>query len=67
MSTPNSCLSEWNNEQAPQFAVDYWTLKEGNSSIKDMLIAIREDMFKHLVVNHVIASISRKEMRQLRR
>ncbi|XP_075256218.1 uncharacterized protein LOC142348669 [Convolutriloba macropyga] len=66
ISTPNSCLFEWNNEQAPQFAVDYWALKEGNTSIKDMLIAIREDMLKHLVANHVIASISRKEMRPLR-
>ena len=66
ISKPNSSISDWSNTPAPKFAVDYWKLKEDKQSVKDMFIAIREDKFKHLVANHVMASISRDEMRALR-
>jgi len=62
---PNSDIAEWKNEQAPKFAIDYWNLSTG-ASVRDMLVAIREDKLKHLVANHTLASISRYEMRPLR-
>jgi len=66
IEAPNSSVGSWKSEKAPQFAVDYYGLKDGESSVKDMLIAIREETYKHLVLNHVIASISNDEMRPLR-
>ena len=61
----DSELKVWKAEKVPDFAVRYWNLKK-DASLYDLLVAFRDDYARHTLINHVIASISRDEMRALR-
>jgi ubiquinol oxidase len=43
------------NVPAPQIAIDYWKLPE-TATLRDVVIAVREDEAKHRDVNHQFAS-----------
>ena len=43
------------NIAAPKIAIDYWNLPE-NATLRDVVIAVREDEAKHRDVNHEFAS-----------
>jgi len=43
------------NVHAPQIAIDYWKLPE-TATLRDVVIAVREDEAKHRDVNHQFAS-----------
>lgn len=43
------------NIAAPKIAIDYWSLPE-NATLRDVVIAVREDEAKHRDVNHEFAS-----------
>jgi len=43
------------NTPAPQIAIDYWKLPN-NATLRDVVIAVREDEAKHRDVNHHFAS-----------
>ena len=43
------------NIAAPQIAIDYWNLSQ-DATLRDVLIAVREDEAKHRDVNHQFAS-----------
>jgi len=43
------------NTPAPQIAIDYWKLSN-NATLRDVVIAVREDEAKHRDVNHQFAS-----------
>ena len=43
------------NVPAPQIAIDYWDLPE-TATLRDVVIAVREDEAKHRDVNHQFAS-----------
>lgn len=42
------------NVRAPQIAIDYWVLDE-DATLRDVVIAVREDEMRHSVVNHNLA------------
>lgn len=42
------------NTPAPQIAIDYWKLSQG-ATLRDVVIAVREDEAKHRDVNHQFA------------
>lgn len=42
------------NIAAPKIAIDYWSLPE-NATLRDVVIAVREDEAKHRDVNHAFA------------
>jgi ubiquinol oxidase len=43
------------NTTAPQIAIDYWRLPK-DATLRDVVIAVREDEVKHRDVNHQFAS-----------
>ena len=43
------------NIAAPKIAIDYWNLPD-NATLRDVVIAVREDEAKHRDVNHAFAS-----------
>ncbi|KAI9720566.1 MAG: Alternative oxidase, mitochondrial precursor [Candelaria pacifica] len=56
-------LPEWNDGelQAPDIAVNYWNMPEGNRSMKDLLLYIRADEAKHREVNHTLGNLAQNE------
>jgi len=46
------------NVSAPQIAIDYWNLHE-DATLRDVIIAVRDDEAGHRDVNHHIASTGR--------
>lgn len=40
-------LPGWTNLQAPEIAVNYWKMPEGNRTMRDLLLYIRADEAKH--------------------
>jgi len=65
MDAPHSSIGVWKNMKASKYAINSFGLKDGDSSVKDVLIAIRESNFRHLVFNHLLASLSDDEMQTL--
>lgn len=54
-------LPKWEKLQAPQIAIDYWKMPEGNRSMRDLLLYIRADESKHREVNHTFGNLDQKE------
>lgn len=54
-------LPKWEKLQAPQIAIDYWKMPEGNRSMRDLLLYIRADESKHREVNHTFGNLNQKE------
>ncbi|KAJ5785167.1 Alternative oxidase [Penicillium pulvis] len=50
-------LPEWEALEAPQIAVQYWKMPEGNRTMKDLLMYIRADEAKHREVNHTLGNL----------
>lgn len=55
-------IPEWQTLAAPQIAVDYWKMPEGNQTMKDLLLYIRADESKHREVNHTFGNLDQKEV-----
>ena len=51
-------LPEWDLLQAPEIAVNYWQMPEGQRTMKDLLLYIRADEAKHREVNHTLSNLS---------
>jgi len=54
-------LPVWEKTLAPQIAVDYWKMPEGNRTMRDLLLYIRADEAKHREVNHTLGNLNQKE------
>ncbi|KAJ5237336.1 hypothetical protein N7489_007427 [Penicillium chrysogenum] len=50
-------LPEWKDLDAPEIAVKYWQMPEGQRKMKDLLLFIRADEAKHREVNHTLANL----------
>lgn len=50
-------LPEWSKMQAPQIAIEYWKMPEGQRSMKDLLLYVRADEAKHREVNHTLGNL----------
>ncbi|KAF2659497.1 alternative oxidase [Lophiostoma macrostomum CBS 122681] len=53
-------LPKWEKLEAPQIAIDYWKMPEGNRTMKDLLLYIRADESKHREVNHTLGNLDQK-------
>ncbi|KAJ5596252.1 Alternative oxidase [Penicillium hetheringtonii] len=49
---------KWDLLQAPEIAVNYWQMPEGQRTMKDLLLYIRADEAKHREVNHTLSNLS---------
>lgn len=45
-------LPLWSRSKAPELAIKYWNMPEGQQSVRDLLLYIRADEAKHREVNH---------------
>lgn len=50
-------LPEWENLEAPEIAVKYWKMPEGQRSMRDLLLYVRADEAKHREVNHTLGNL----------
>ena len=53
-------LPKWEKMQAPDIAVKYWNMPEGNRTMRDLLLYIRADEAKHREVNHTLGNLDQK-------
>ncbi|KAJ0419808.1 alternative oxidase [Aspergillus carlsbadensis] len=51
-------LPEWEKMEAPEIAVQYWKMPEGNRTVKDLLLYVRADEAKHREVNHTFGNLN---------
>lgn len=53
-------LPEWAQLKAPDLAVKYWNMPEGNRTMKDLLLYVRADEAKHGEVNHTLGNLNQR-------
>lgn len=53
-------LPLWENQQAPDIAIDYWKMPEGHRTIRDLILYVRADEAKHREVNHTLSNLIQK-------
>lgn len=53
-------LPAWNNLRAPDIAVKYWKMPEGERMMKDLLLRVRADEAKHREVNHTLGNLDQE-------
>lgn len=53
-------LPQWTNLKAPDIAIKYWNMPEGNQNMLDLLYYIRADEAKHREVNHTLGNLDHK-------
>lgn len=51
-------LPGWDNVSAPEIAVQYWKMPEGQRSMRDLIMYIRADEAKHREVNHTLGNMN---------
>ncbi|KAK4556033.1 inducible alternative oxidase 2 [Recurvomyces mirabilis] len=54
-------LPEFEKWMAPDIAVHYWNMPEGNRTMRDLLLYIRADESKHREVNHTLGNLDQKD------
>lgn len=50
-------LPKWETLEAPDIAVRYWKMPEGQRTMRDLLLYIRADEAKHREVNHTLGNL----------
>ncbi|KAH8429024.1 alternative oxidase [Aspergillus melleus] len=50
-------LPKWTNLEAPEIAVQYWKMPEGERTMRDLILYIRADEAKHREVNHTLGNL----------
>jgi hypothetical protein len=50
-------LPEWETLSAPEIAIKYWNMPEGERTMKDLLLRVRADEAKHREVNHTLGNL----------
>ncbi|GMF75560.1 unnamed protein product [Aspergillus oryzae] len=51
-------LPKWTKLEAPEIAVQYWKMPEGQRTMKDLLMYVRADEAKHREVNHTLGNLN---------
>lgn len=49
-------LPQWENQRAPQIAIDYWKMNE-DATVRDLLLNVRADEAHHSHVNHTASAL----------
>ncbi|KAF3391241.1 Alternative oxidase [Penicillium rolfsii] len=57
----NGHLPQWENLQAPQMAIKYWQMPEGQRCMRSLLLYIRADEAKHREVNHTLGNLNQTD------
>jgi hypothetical protein len=50
-------LPDWEKLDAPEIAIQYWNMPEGQRKMKDLLLYVRADEAKHREVNHTLGNL----------
>lgn len=53
-------LPAWTEMPAPEIAVNYWKMPEGNRTMRDLLLYVRADEAKHREVNHTLGNLNQR-------
>jgi ubiquinol oxidase len=53
-------LPAWETLAAPDIAVKYWQMPEGERMMRDLLLRVRADEAKHREVNHTLGNLDQK-------
>jgi Alternative oxidase len=53
-------LPRWKDMDAPDVAIKYWNMPEGNRKMRDLLLYVRADEAKHREVNHTLGNLNQK-------
>lgn len=53
-------LTSWETLRAPDIAVKYWNMPEGERGMRDLLLRIRADEAKHREVNHTLGNLKQE-------
>ncbi|GKZ39478.1 alternative oxidase, mitochondrial precursor [Aspergillus brasiliensis] len=53
----NGMLPQWTNMEAPDIAIQYWKMPEGQRGMKNLLMYVRADEAKHGEVNHTLGNL----------
>lgn len=53
-------LPAWENLMAPDIAIKYWKMPEGERTMKDLLLRVRADEAKHREVNHTLSNLNQE-------
>ncbi|KAB8225691.1 alternative oxidase-domain-containing protein [Aspergillus novoparasiticus] len=51
-------LPGWDNVTAPEIAVEYWKMRAGHHTMRDLIMYIRGDEAKHREVNHTLSNLN---------
>lgn len=51
----------WAKMDAPQIAIDYYRMPEGQRKMRDLLLYVRADEAKHREVNHTLGNLDQKQ------
>lgn len=54
-------LPMWAQMDAPEIAIKYWNMPEGQRTMRDLLLYIRADEAKHREVNHTFGNLDQNE------
>ncbi|KAK3766470.1 hypothetical protein RRG08_059288 [Elysia crispata] len=57
---PDGPMKHWQTQAAPDVAIRYWKMKP-DSTMRDVILAIRADEAHHRIVNHSLASLRKDE------
>lgn len=53
----NGHLPAWDSLQAPEMAIKYWQMPEGQRCMRSLLLYVRADEAKHRDVNHALGNL----------
>ncbi|KAJ5604841.1 alternative oxidase mitochondrial precursor [Penicillium lagena] len=53
-------LPEWHKTEAPDIAIKYWNMSEGQRTMRDLLLYVRADEAKHREVNHTLGNLKQE-------
>jgi hypothetical protein len=51
-------LPLWKDLDAPEIAIQYWQMPEGQRKMRDLLLFVRADEAKHREVNHTLGNLN---------
>lgn len=54
-------LPSWENLEAPEMAIKYWQMPEGNRCMRSLLLYVRADEANHRDVNHTLGNLNQTD------
>lgn len=54
-------LPGWEKLKAPEIAITYWNMPEGNRTMRDLLLYVRADEAKHREIHHTFGNLDQNK------